>query len=337
MRYPLFALTLIAAAHCASAEEGYTAKSLFFSEDDSVVAVSTSAKPRGDAPATALAAASAVDAPAPSAAVKVVKVTHHRHATPHLGAGYFIRLKESDGSTRDVLAKRVFHSGERFQLGVKVNHPSYVYILNEAPDGTVTQLYPQPSQDNFVDAMGVVFFPAKGSFQFDDKPGMEKLMVFLSPHRQHDDITQRIRAATPDLVSNPGPVAVAAAGACPATAAVTASAAPAAPDLAVAASAATATVAAATGNAASDATEPLQIASNTNDGYAAKGIAFAPDEPSPCAQAAAADASPGYAAKGIVFSDDAAPPAGGQVASYVVKPETHADTSLYLKINLAHE
>lgn len=338
MRYSVFALALVAAAHGASAKEGYTAKSLFFSDDDAVVAVGTSSKPPRDVPATAVAAASAADAKTPATAAKVVKVVHHRHVTP-LGAGYFVRLKESDGSTRDVLAKRVFHSGERFQLGVKVNRPSYVYILNEAPDGTVTQLYPQPSQDNFVDAMGVVFFPQKGSFQFDDKPGMEKLMVFLSPTRQHNDVTQRIRAATPDLVSNPGPVLTADGGACPAAAPIAASAAP-APSM-TAASAATpevaATVAAAATNPGQDAGEPLQIASVSSAGYAAKGIAFAPDESSSCAQAAATSGAAGYAAKGIVFSDDPTPAAGGQVASYVVKPETRADTSLYLKINLAHE
>jgi hypothetical protein len=38
------------------------------------------------------------------------------------------------------LTRRIFKSGEKFQLGVKVNHPSYVYILNEAPDGTIKGL-----------------------------------------------------------------------------------------------------------------------------------------------------------------------------------------------------
>jgi hypothetical protein len=241
-------------------------------------------------------------------------VAHKKKQVAQLGVSYFIRLKDSDGSTQDVLARRVFKSGERFQLGVKVNRPAYVYILNEAPDGTVTQIYPQPAQDNFVDAMGVVFFPAKGSFVFDSKPGMEKLMVFLSPEQEHGDITQRIRHVAPDLVSNPVPLTTADAGSCAAApVATTAAAAP-----------------------ASDAGAPLQLASASND-YAAKGIAFAPEQTGACAATAAQDANLGYAAKGIVFSDDATPAAGGQVASYVVKQTTKAQSNLYLKINLAHE
>jgi len=314
MRYSLVALTLAALASHAWAEDEYTAKSLFFSESDAVVAVGTSEKPTADNAAVA-SAQGASDASVPAAASgKVIKVSHKKKQVAQLGVSYFIRLKSNDGSTQDVLARRIFKSGERFQLGVKVNRPAYVYILNEAPDGTVTQIYPQPAQENFVDAMGVVFFPAKGSFVFDSKPGMEKLMVFLSPEQEHGDITQRIRHVAPDLVSNPVPLTTADAGSCAAVpVATTAAAAP-----------------------ASDAGAPLQLASASND-YSAKGIAFAPDQTGSCVAAAAQDANTGYAAKGIVFSDDATPAAGGQVASYVVKQTNRPQSDLYLKINLAHE
>jgi hypothetical protein len=312
MRYSLVALTLAALTSHAWAEDEYTAKSLFFSESDAVVAVGTSQKPSGDNAAVASAQGASDASVSATSSGKVIKVAHKKKQVAQLGVSYFIRLKDSDGSTQDVLARRVFKSGERFQLGVKVNRPAYVYILNEAPDGTVTQIYPQPAQDNFVDAMGVVFFPAKGSFVFDSKPGMEKLMVFLSPEQEHGDITQRIRHVAPDLVSNPVPLTTADAGAA-APVATTAAAAP-----------------------ASDAGAPLQLASASND-YAAKGIAFAPEQTGACAATAAQDANLGYAAKGIVFSDDATPAAGGQVASYVVKQTTKAQSNLYLKINLAHE
>jgi hypothetical protein len=182
MRYSLVALTLAALTSHAWAEDEYTAKSLFFSESDAVVAVGTSQKPSGDNAAVASAQGASDASVSATSSGKVIKVAHKKKQVAQLGVSYFIRLKDSDGSTQDVLARRVFKSGERFQLGVKVNRPAYVYILNEAPDGTVTQIYPQPAQDNFVDAMGVVFFPAKGSFVFDSKPGMEKLMVFLSAY-----------------------------------------------------------------------------------------------------------------------------------------------------------
>jgi hypothetical protein len=192
MRYSLVALTLAALTSHAWAEDEYTAKSLFFSESDAVVAVGTSQKPSGDNAAVASAQGASDASVSATSSGKVIKVAHKKKQVAQLGVSYFIRLKDSDGSTQDVLARRVFKSGERFQLGVKVNRPAYVYILNEAPDGTVTQIYPQPAQDNFVDAMGVVFFPAKGSFVFDSKPGMEKLMVFLSPEQELHPTSFRI-------------------------------------------------------------------------------------------------------------------------------------------------
>jgi Domain of unknown function (DUF4384) len=302
MRYTLIALTLATLAAPASAQEAYSAKSLFFSESDAVVAVGTGPQQSSNADVATAQNPSAAQAPA------IVKVTtHKRQHSPQLGLSYFVRLKNDDGSTQDVLTRRVFRSGEKFQLGVKVSRPSYVYILNQAPDGTVTQIYPQPSQDNFVDAMGVVFFPAKGSFQFDEKPGMEKLLVYLSSERVHSDVRQRLRNAAPDLVASPVVQQTADAGAC----------------------------AAAPGTMA-QADTSMQYANATPD-YAAKGIAFAPDQSNGCAgQLAQADTG-AYAAKGIVFSDDQAPAAGEQVASYVVKRTTKVDSTLFLKINLAHE
>ncbi|GAB2873414.1 hypothetical protein GCM10027093_06210 [Paraburkholderia jirisanensis] len=305
MRYPFVALTLAALAMHASAQEAYSAKSLFFSENDAVVAVGTGPQQPDTSVATT-----------PTQTPGVVKVTtHSRKHSPQLGLSYFVRLKNDDGSTQDVLTRRVFRSGEKFQLGVKVSRPSYVYILNQAPDGTITQIYPQPSQDNFVDAMGVVFFPAKGSFQFDDKPGMEKLLVYLSSERVHSDVRQRVRDAAPDLVASPVMQQTAAAGACGAAQQQAAQA---------------------------DPSTQYQYASagpSPGSDYASKGIGFAPDQPagSGCAGPYAQADSGAYASKGIVFSDDSAPAAGEQVASYVVKRTTKVDKTLFLKINLAHE
>jgi hypothetical protein len=312
MRHVLTALAFATVASHALAEDGYAAKSLFFGGDDNIRTVATSPAPVAS-DATPL--ADATPANAVSGAPKktgVVKVAHKKVA--NVGASYFIRLKDANGSTHDVLARRVFRSGEHFQLGVKVNHPSYVYILNEAPDGSVTQIYPQPSQDNFVDAMGVVFLPARGSFVFDEKPGMEKLMVYLSPEPVRGELRKRIGGYAPDLVSTP--LTQVAQSCAPGAGASTVQAAAPAP--------------------ASSPDAPVQLAS-ADTGYAAKGIAFASDDPSACASTVSMAAPPEYAAKGIVFADDPAPAAGGQVASYVVKPASAPDANLYLKINLAHE
>ncbi|WP_246794413.1 DUF4384 domain-containing protein [Burkholderia perseverans] len=329
MRYPLAALTVAALASHAWAGEGYTAKSLFFAQDDSLVTVST-AGAKEASPLVASRDTTATHAPSQDAG-RIVKAAHKRKATA-LGASYFVRLKNADGTTQDVLAKRIFRSGDRFQLGVKVNRPSYVYILNQAPDGKVTQIYPQPSQDNFVDAMGVVFLPAKGAFQFDDQPGMEKLLVFVTSQREHDDVSRRLDHLAPDLISTAPAQKSADAGACPAASNLTAAtpAAASAPDGGEPLRLTDQPASAPAGG------EPLQLA-DAGTGYVSKGIAFAPDQDASCAASLAQDPSPGYKAKGIVFTDDAAPAAGGQVASYVVKPTTRADADLYLKINLLHE
>ncbi|TDV37351.1 uncharacterized protein DUF4384 [Paraburkholderia caballeronis] len=340
MRYPLATLALAAlASHAFAQEQQYTAKSLFFGQDNSVVAVGTE-QPSATAATSATAVAAAPGEGKPAG--KIVKVAQKKPA--QIGVSYFIRLKDADGTTHDVLARRVFKSGEHFQLGVKVNRPSYVYILNEAPDGTVTQIYPQPAQDNFVDAMGTVFFPARGSFVFDDKPGMEKLMVFLTPEREHQDVTQRLRHVAPDLVSTPAAMNTAAAT-CTTPGLATADAASGDVMPAMAASGGVAPMQTAD---ASNGAAPMQMPmpdtqanpapmqmADASTGYAAKGIAFSPEQgpASGCGNTQTQD----YSAKGIAFSDDAAPAAGGQVASYVVKQAPKSGGHLYLKINLAHE
>ncbi len=162
------------------------AKALFFGTDGKVVSVPT-------APVAAV-------AEAPAQTTQGRKVATSAKKPSALGASYFIRMRNADGSTRNVLTSRVFRSGERFQLGVKVNQPSFVYIFNTDSSGSVTQLYPQPNQQNFTDAMGVVFFPPQGAFQFDNNPGVERLAVYLSP-KPVPDLMTRLSSAQPDMVA----------------------------------------------------------------------------------------------------------------------------------------
>lgn len=193
MRNSLIILTFALLAGSAGAEETYNAKSLFFGEDDSVIAVSTTLK---DKPVIAAAASS------PEAEKKTSTVANKKPAARvNIGASYFIRLKNPDGSSRDVLASRKFKSGERFQLGVKVNTPSYIYILNEDPNGQVSQIYPQAGHNNFVNAMGVVFLPSQGSFEFDNNPGIEQLLVYVSKKPMSSGMPERVKTMRPDIVS----------------------------------------------------------------------------------------------------------------------------------------
>lgn len=194
MKIRLTTLSLLLMAGGAWADGGPTARSLFFGEDQSVVTASVMQK---DKPA-------AQPAASPDAAPgKPLVVATKKPAKPkYIGASYFIRLKNPDGTTRDVLASRKFKSGDRFQLGVKVNRPSYVYILNQDPSGNVTQLYPEPGKDSRVEGMGVVFLPKKGAFEFDSQPGTEHLLVYLSQSPLKKKATDLVKSTKPDVVSS---------------------------------------------------------------------------------------------------------------------------------------
>jgi len=192
MKHAITAIALLAMSGLSCAQEGYSAKSLFFGEDGTVKTAAT-AKPAAAVPAAALQARN--DTKAKQKKTLVAK---------QIGASYFIRLKRDDGTTHDVLANTTFRSGDRFQLGVKVNRPSYVYVMNQDPDGNMTQIFPVAGQDNYVNAMGTVFLPARGAFEFDAKPGAEHLLVFLSPTPMREGVQEVAGRSQPDLVSDTG-------------------------------------------------------------------------------------------------------------------------------------
>lgn len=275
MRYNLTIFSVLLLANFSYAEESYSAKSLFFGEDDSVIAVSTARKTDASTPITR-------SKEAPKQVPKIAK----KSATPtNIGVSYFVRLKNPDGSTKDVLSSRKFKSGERFQLGVKVNRPSYVYILNEESDGKVTQLYPQPGRSNYIDAMGVVFLPSKGAFEFDNQPGTEQLLVYVSPKPIQAKILDDIKSVKPDMVSL--------------THSVKSDAAP---------------------ENCSEAPESSMKVASVGDEYAAKGITFAADPA--CKGPAIKHDSAEYASKGITFSDDEETSAASYVVKKATTPDS---------------
>jgi hypothetical protein len=296
MKRSLTALSLLIMSGAAFGQQAYSAKSLFFGEDGSVVAASTAAKP----------AAVAAGKPVVAQAKTATRIANKKTLAPkQIGASYFVRLKRADGSTEDVLASRSFRSGDRFQLGVKVNRPSYVYVMNQDPEGNLVQIFPVNGQDNYVNAMGTVFLPAKGAFEFDAKPGVEQLLVFLSPKPMSGNMNEQLRSAEPDMIAGVAGPAEGTRCAAPAALAAT----------------------------VSGTDDTRLVMPDTGAVYAAKGIAFKDDAPAACAAP-----PPAYAAKGIVFSDDPAPVPGGQVATYVVKKaDAHADKNLFLKLKLNHQ
>lgn len=207
-------LALAAVSTSIYAEEpAYTAKALFFGEVGEMKTVATvKAPPSDDVKAVTIATApkKSVQKPKPvlvayKAPVKTtpaIKAAVNKASDSRpLGAAYFVRLKKNDGALEDVLlANRVFSTGDRFQLGLKVNQPSYVYIFNEDPDGRITMLFPRPGGTAAVNAMGTVFLPTQGSFEFQGPAGTEKLLVLMSKDEMLQPDTT-LRTAQPDLVA----------------------------------------------------------------------------------------------------------------------------------------
>lgn len=103
-----------------------------------------------------------------------------REAPTSIGVSYQIRMMQSDGSFRQVQPDRIFRSGERFQIIVKVNRPSYIYVDNLSPSKRLTQIYPIGSQNNYVGAMGSIVLPQGNFFEFDSEPGIEQLYILVS-------------------------------------------------------------------------------------------------------------------------------------------------------------
>jgi hypothetical protein len=306
------AMALVMMSMTAQAEEpAFAAKSLFFGEDGDVKTVATGKVPAVEAVAQSAtkseSKAVAIATAAKRAPEKAKIIAKKDPKNLPIGAAYFVRLKKQDGAFEDTLATRTFSTGDKFQLGLKVNRPSYVYIFNEDPNGRITKLHPRPGHSAAVDAMGTVFLPAQGSFEFQGPAGLEKLLVLMSEDEvfQPDATLQKI---SPDLV----------------TRAV----------YPVPASAVEANVAMTTAAIAKPADCDIVLADA--GGFASKAIVYAQDTgtaSSNCMPSAA----PAYASKAIVFADDPKPEAGQQVASYVVKPQALAKKEpLLLKIQLVH-
>lgn len=178
-------------ASSAMAEEAYSAKSLFFGTSGDVIAVSTAA------PEPTLAQAGTKEKPS----VKKTQMAAAQRATIKgpIGARYYIRLLASDGQVSEVPTSRVFHSGEKFQVGVEVNGPTYIYVWNEEANGQKAMLFPAAGQENFVNVKGRVTVPSRGSFQFDHVPGEEKMTILLS-RRPLAEGAAKVVAAQPDFI-----------------------------------------------------------------------------------------------------------------------------------------
>lgn len=298
------AVAMAVTTFVAFAEEPmFAAKSIFFGEDGDAKVVATEKKLQSEQSAQVAPKKSekavAINTGNPKTVSKTVAAAAKQSKQPAIGAAYFVRLKQEGAAGRDVLASHVFSTGDRFQLGLKVNRPSFVYIFNEDPTGKITMLYPRPGQSAGVDAMGTVFLPSQGSFQFQGPAGLERLLVLMSEEEifQPDVALQK---NSPDLITK-----------------VTDS-----------------SIHSSKQRELAQATDCRVMVADATD-FSSKAIVYNEEQ---VATTEGCNSTPMFASKSIVFSDDPSPPAGQQVASYVVKPRTESAKSepLFLKINLVH-
>jgi hypothetical protein len=285
---------------------GVTAKGLFFDTDNNVAWTSTASPAAAPVDSARAMVVSTTEAK-PAASVPNTIKARTTDRTNRLGASYFIRLKNKDGTQTDVLATRVFHSGERFQVGVKIARPGYVYILNQGSDGELSQLYPPKDQDGYIDAMGTVFLPGKGSFEFDGVPGIEQVTILLSQRKIASPVAYT-QGARPDVVSDPSRTTTSAGVQCTSTPA----------------------------NDAGQSNVPASQVASAGSELQAKGIVLAADDATSCHHAGANDAV--LTAKGIYFSDDPVPEPKANLtpASYVVKTQSRPGDVLNIKLKLVH-
>jgi hypothetical protein len=117
------------------------------------------------------------------------------------GLMYYVELVKPNGELLRVNASRVFHSGERIRLHFQSNVEGRLVILQRQKDGSAQKLYPDVRinrGDNSIHAGVDTVIPSKEAwFTFDNNPGEERLMVFLTTESSYETI--RAQVATPTI------------------------------------------------------------------------------------------------------------------------------------------
>jgi hypothetical protein len=109
---------------------------------------------------------------------------------PPLGLRYTLLKVNADGSTLEVPADTVFHSGERIRFSIEPNASGYLYIINQGSSGTWTPMFPSAEIDdgnNKVTGFHSHTLPASPKvFTFDTTAGTENLFIVLSRQPEPD-------------------------------------------------------------------------------------------------------------------------------------------------------
>lgn len=119
-----------------------------------------------------------------------------RITKPTTGLMYYVELVKPSGEMLRVNSTRVFRSGERIRLHFQTNVDGRLVIVQKQKDGSSQVLYPDKrinGGDNRIKASFDTIIPSeKAWFRFDNKPGEEKIMVFLTTESGYDTIRRDV-------------------------------------------------------------------------------------------------------------------------------------------------
>ena len=117
-------------------------------------------------------------------------------------------LREGKKST--VLPSHEFKSGDKVKFVYTTNTDCYAYWLSQGSSGDYFILFPHAKggMDNQVKKNEIYTIPVKGKFKFDDKKGVEKILVVLATERvpELDEAVKEAAAAGGKISSSAAPV-----------------------------------------------------------------------------------------------------------------------------------
>lgn len=93
----------------------------------------------------------------------------------------FVQARTAEGRVLPVVNGSVLSSGDQFWLDLSVNEPMYVFVLYVATDASASLLYPPDASVPLVPAVPTrVPRDETTSFELDDQPGWERLLIVAS-------------------------------------------------------------------------------------------------------------------------------------------------------------
>ena len=104
----------------------------------------------------------------------------------NVGIKYWVELiQPGNAQITRVNSNRIFHSGERMRLHIETNVDGRITLLQLRPDGTAQILFPDArinGGNNDIQAGIDMQVPSSTAWiRFDNNPGIERLVIFLSP------------------------------------------------------------------------------------------------------------------------------------------------------------